>query len=435
MSNPLLRERGLSGERDEREHECETLHRVLLSVAGAVDEVLGRIMPARRGWGKPTPSFMDVGQSQGVGVPYDMLIPARRTLAYARGWFRTPRDVVEDEVVLDRDGTRVPATLVRPRDRSRDLPAWVVMHGITRPGRAHEQLVRFTRALAHAGIVTIVPEVPEWRDLELAPGLSAPSIAAAIRWLRTSGIVRDDPVGVVGFSFGAPHAIGAWADARLNDEVGAACGFGGYCSIRRTFHFMMTGQYEADGDTYWLQPDPYGRWIVAANYLPAVPGREDARDVAEALRTLAKYSGDVGAASWDPVYDPKIDELRRSIAEERRSLFDLFAAKSGAAVPMSEAAAMGEELEEAARRVEPAIDPTDVLSEVKGTVHLLHGRRDHLIPYSESICLAGALQRGTPRLAVTRLFGHSAQDRLPLLSSAVEIPRFTRALGAVLTAI
>ena len=57
---------------------------------------------------------------------------------------------------------------------------------------------------------------------------------------------------------------------------------------------------------------------------PFVPGHEDATDVAEALRTLAKHAGDVGAASWDPVYGPKIDELRRSVAEERRTLFDLF---------------------------------------------------------------------------------------------------------------
>jgi len=96
---------------------------------------------------------------------------------------------------------------------------------------------------------------------------------------------------------------------------------------------------------------------------------------------------------------------------------------------------MGEELEEAARRTEPAIDPTGVLGQVQGTVHLLHGRRDHLIPCSESIYLADALVKGTPRLTVTRLFGHSAQDRFPLLSSAVEVPRFIRSLGAVLTAI
>ena len=364
-----------------------------------------------------------------------MSIRIQRTLACTSAWFRTPHDVVEDEVMLDRNGTAAPATLVRPRNSSRDLPAWVVMHGITRPGRAHEQLVRFTRALAHAGIATIIPDVPEWRDLDLAPGLTTPSIAAAVQWLRGSGVVRDEPIGVVGFSFGAPHVIAAWADARVCDDIGAACGFGGYCSMRRTFHFMMTGQHNTGSTTEYLRPDPYGRWIVAANYLPFVPGHEDATDVAEALRTLAKHAGDVGAASWDPIYGPKIDELRRSVAEERRTLFDLFAPRSGAPVADAEAAAMGEQLEEAARRTEPAIDPTPALAEVTGTVHLIHGRRDHLIPYSESELLASTLSGGTPRLTVTRLFGHSAQDPFPLFASAVEIPRFARALGEVLAAL
>ena len=434
-SRSFLRECRLSDEGDEGENEGKALHEDLLNRAGAVDEIVGGIMPDPPSWGKTAGSDLPTRRTSVRGYLMNMSIRTQRTLAYTSAWFRAPEDVVEDEVTLDRDGTPVPATLVRPRDRSRDLPAWVVMHGVTRPGRAHGQLVRFTRALAHAGIATIVPEVPEWRDLELAPGLSAPSIAAAIRWLRDSGVVRDAPVGVVGFSFGAPHAIGSWADPRLRDEIGAACGFGGYCSIRHTFHFLMTGRHEVRGKTEHLRPDPYGRWIVAANYLPSVPGLEDATDVAEALRALAQHAGDVGAVAWDPRYDPAIDDLRRAVAEERRSVFDLFAPKSGAAVPESEAAAMGEMLEEAARRTEPAIDPTSVLAEVRGTVHLLHGRNDRLIPCSESDRLAEALTQADPRLTITRLFGHSAQDPFPLFSSVVEVPRFASALGAVLAAL
>lgn len=358
-----------------------------------------------------------------------------RTIAYTSAWLRQPDDAVEDELTLDRDGVAVPATLVRPRDRSRDLPAWVVMHGITRPGRAHGQLIRFTRALAHAGIATVVPEVPEWRELDLTPGLTAPSIAAAIRGLRETGAVRDAPVGVVGFSFGAPHAIAASADPRLEGEIAAACGFGGYCSLARTFHFMMTGLHDVDGRVDRLRPDPYGRWIAAANYLTLVPGHESADDVADALRTLAKHAGDVGTASWDPRYDPVISRLRARIDPARHSLFDLFAPRSGAVVPTAAAAEMGAMLEAAARGADPLLDPAPRLGKVRVPVHLLHGRKDHLIPFSESVRMAQALPATDARLTVTRLFGHSAQDRLPILSGLVEVPRFARALGAVLTAV
>ena len=362
-----------------------------------------------------------------------MLSSIQRTLSFTNAWLRPTVDVIEEEVAIDRDGTPLRATLVRPAVPSRDVPAWVVMHGITLPGRFHAQLVRFTRALAHAGIATIVPDVPEWRHLKLRPDLSVPSIAASVRWLRNSALIRDEPIGVVGFSFGAPHAIGAWADPKLRDEIGAACGFGGYCSLRHTFRFMMTGRYNIGGKEAYLKPDPYGRWVVAANYLTAVPGWEEATDVAEALRTLACHAGEIGATSWHALYDPIIHDLRGSIAKERQNLFDLFAPGSKADSPRHEAFLIGEQLEEAARLTDPALDPTSALGAVKGTVHLLHGRMDHLIPYSESQSLATALRGASPRLTITRLFNHSAQDAIPTWRSVVEIPRFGRALGSVLS--
>ena len=175
------------------------------------------------------------------------------------------------------------------------------------------------------------------------------------------------------------------------------------------------------------------RWIVAANYLTAVPGYEDATDVAEALRTLACHAGDIGATSWHALYDPIIHDLRGTIAMERRGLFDVFAPGSKAHAPRPEAFRIGEQLEEAARLTDPTLDPSSVLGAVRGTVHLLHGRVDHLIPYSESQRMAKALRVASPRLTITRLFNHSAQETIPTWRSVVEIPRFGRALGSVLS--
>ena len=49
---PFLRERGLSSEDDESESQNETLHKDLLSRAGAIDEFLVGIMPDLLTWGK-----------------------------------------------------------------------------------------------------------------------------------------------------------------------------------------------------------------------------------------------------------------------------------------------------------------------------------------------------------------------------------------------
>lgn len=357
-----------------------------------------------------------------------------RVVRYARAWVVGPDDVVEEEIGLDRDGTSIPATLVRPRGMPAPLPAWVVLHGITRPGRAHAQLVRFTRSVASAGLAAIVPDVPEWRELSLAPHLTVPTVAAAIRGIRDTGFVRGDRLGLVGFSFGAPHAVAAYADPRVRDDLAGVCGFGGYCSIEETIRFMMGGHHEWAGRSHRLRPDPYGRWIVAANYLTSIQEHREAGDVASALRTLAKHAGDVGAPSWDPVYDPKIRQLRAGVAEERRTLFDTLAPESHLDPddPRPELAAS---LAEAASLRDPAIDPRKTFAEVTGEVHILHGRRDHLIPFTEAHRLDGALVQADSRLTITRLFGHSSQERFPFWSALTEVPRFARALSDLLTVV
>lgn len=355
-----------------------------------------------------------------------------RTIRYARAWVAGPHHFVEEEIVLDREGVAVPATIVRPEGPERGLPAWIVMHGITRPGRAHTQLRRFTRAVASAGIASIIPEVPEWRELRLAPHLSTPTISAAVRGLRDTGLARDAPLGLVGFSFGAPHAIVSASHPTLSGDIAGVCGFGGYCRLDTTFRFMMSGRHEWAGESFRLEPDPYGRWIVAANYLAAIPGHEDATDVADGLRELAACAGDVGASSWDPVYDPVIERIRDGIAGERRPLFDRFAQRSDVPPNLEEHSALAEALAEAARAIDPMIDSAAALSEVDAPLSILHGRSDHLIPFTEAYRMREVLRTADPEVTVTRLFGHSAQDAFPFASALRELPMFARAIDRVL---
>lgn len=357
---------------------------------------------------------------------------SRRAAGYLRGWLGSPVRTVEDSLTLDRGDRTVDATLVRP-DVSRRVPTWVVLHGMTRPGRKHPQLVRFTRAMASAGVASIVPDVPEWRDLRLTPELSRPTVAAALTGIRRADRTEHERIGVIGFSFGAPHAVAVAGDPELSSAIGGAAGFGGYCDLEATFRFMMTGHFSAEGQEHYLKPDPYGRWIVGANFLTTVPDFADARGVAEALHDLATEAAVVGATSWDPVYDPFIRSRRERIEERWRPLFDQFAPESSVdrrdAVDARELATL---LANAAREVNPAIDPVPGLRRVRRPVSLMHGRNDHLIPWTESRQAEAALG-GPCQMTVTRLFGHTSHDRFPLTSAVTEVPRFLQALSRMLS--
>ncbi|MEM7415006.1 MAG: hypothetical protein AAF389_05870 [Gemmatimonadota bacterium] len=360
-----------------------------------------------------------------------MTSPSVRTLRYARAWTTGAYRYRESDVVVTRDGLDVPATIVRPVGDP-DPPSWVVLHGITRPGRAHAQLLRFTRSIATAGIATIVPDVPEWRDLQLRPDMSAPTVAAGLEGLRAAGLSRDRPVGVIGFSFGAPHAIAAVGQPALAGQVGGVAGFGGYLHLESTFTFMMYGRHTHDGVPHQIQPDPYGRWIVAANILTAIPGCEDAGDVASALHSLGAHSGDVGKVASDPIYDSFIRATRERVAPERRAMFDQFATPSTEARPEPDRD-WPTLLANAARFLDPRIDASDQLGHTPCPVTLMHGYRDNLIPCSEAQRIADAVGRPDTSVTVTRLLGHSAQERFRIGETLRDLPRFTRSLARVLS--
>jgi pimeloyl-ACP methyl ester carboxylesterase len=335
-----------------------------------------------------------------------------RTFRYTACWLTGRASLVTREVRLDRAGTPVPATLTMPARVGHPLPTWIVLHGITRPGRGHPTLVRFTRALASAGFAVVVPEVPEWRELSLATHLTVPTIRACLAALDAVDDVAHLPVGLVGFSFGAPQAIAASADPVLRGRIAGVVGFGGFCDLERTLRFQFTGEHEWGRERHHLRPDPYGRWIVGANYLTAIPGHEGRAAVADAPRR----------------------ELRRALSAEDRPVFDLFAPASPAEPDRVEGEAMALALADAGRRVEPALEATRSFGDVGGPVHILHGRQDHLIPFSEAFRLRNALPADAVAGAtVTSLFGHSAQDPFPgPIEGARETVSFFRALAGVL---
>ena len=338
-----------------------------------------------------------------------MLRGALRTVRYARGW-KAGAEVLVQETEIERDGERVPATLVLPQRRRGRLPGWIALGGVSRLGRFHPQLLRFAKALAASGAAVLLPEIPEWRRLRLSPRMTAPTVRGCIDELRNRSEVRPGKVGLIGFSFGAPQAAIAAAREELAEHVAGIVLFGGYCDLERTLRCQLTGDHEWDGIDYELSPDPYGRWVVAGNYLTDVPGLEDAGDVAAALRQLAVAASGRRIAAWKPDHDSLIEKLRAALPTGRRALFDLFATPTTAERPeREECLEMATRLARACERVEPLLGPARDLARVHLPTRLVHGRGDRLIPFTESLRLMEGLpESAKASVTVTGLFDHTA---------------------------
>lgn len=363
------------------------------------------------------------------------------TIRFLRQYLRPAGGTtVADEVSYQRGQELLPATLYRPAGAARPLPGWIVLHGLTRTGRHHASLVRFVHAVARAGNVVLVPEIPEWRELRVAPAITIDTIAAAVRALQQRDDVKHAHVGIFGFSFGATQALIAAADPGTAPLLRGIAAWGGYADIRRVFRFGLTGLHGIDGVTWQTRPDPYGAWIMAGNYLPHIPGYSGARSVADALHELALTAGERGVYAWDPVYDDDKRRLRARLGNDERDLFDLVAppttlSERERARDLDRALALAEALADTALRLDPLLDPAPFLPRVDVPVLLAHGRDDRLIPFSETLHLGRALPPERRRsLTITSLFQHSGgtQAGLGTLGTIREGLRFVLLLRRVL---
>lgn len=357
-----------------------------------------------------------------------------RTLRFLASWLARRSPVTEEEAECADAGERFPATVYAPESGRPAEARWIVLHGITRPGRAHPALTRFARALASSGARVVVPEIEEWTELRLTPERTVPAVRAVLAFLDGDTADARSRPGLVGFSFGAPQAVLASLDPELRGRLSGVAGFGGYCDLERTVAFHFTGEHAWEGRVHQHRPDPYGRWVIGANYLTGIPEHRDAEDVAGALWRLAALAGERRIESWDPSYDPVKRQLREGVAPARRRLFDLFAPPAGAAPDRDAAEALVPRLTAACREASRLMDPGPLLERPPCPVRLVHGRNDHLIPFTETLRLRRAFPEGSDVDAtITGLFAHS--DESPL-RAGVETLRegvtFVRALGEVL---
>ncbi|MFW6201210.1 MAG: dienelactone hydrolase family protein [Gemmatimonadota bacterium] len=362
------------------------------------------------------------------------------TRRFLRQYLRPRPDAVEERQIVYRRGAgALPATLYRPAGREEPFPGWVLLHGLTYRGRSHASLRRYARAVAAGGAVVMVPDIPEWRALRIEPSVTVPTIRAAVLHLDAREDTAPGRIAVMGFSFGATQALVAAADPELDGHLAAVASWGGYCDPGRTFRFALTGEHRWDGAVHRVEPDPYGRWIMASNYLTRVPGYESSGRVADALREIVLTAGRRNVPSRSMLRDPLRERLRAGLSADERRLFDLLAPPPDVdrddAGRMRAANELAESLAAAAVRVDPLIDPRAMLPDVPVRTLVAHGRDDRLVPYTESLHLRRHLpEDACVGCTITALFAHSGgtSPGLGVLGLGREVVRFGLVLRRIL---
>lgn len=279
----------------------------------------------------------------------------------------------------------------------------VLVPGLSEAGRRDARLVPFAESLARVGFLVVVPDLPAARRLS-ADAADAEAAAAAVRALPAT----PGPAGLAAISYAAGPAF----LAALRPEVAARLDFiatlGAYHDTEAMLTFLVTGAYRAPDAAAWRAgtPRPEALWLFVLANAAALP---DPRDVAWLRRTaearLARRPG------------PPVSEA----GEDARAVLALADERDPEAVP-GRIAALPEGLRSALARLSLA---DAELGRLGVCAILVHGTRDPVIPWTESVRLARALPRArlhlVPGLDHVDPAGLPLGGRLALLQAAEDL--------------
>jgi hypothetical protein len=291
--------------------------------------------------------------------------------------------VARHEVTVPIEGGRLAADLYRPAE---PRGAVLLVHGLSRAGRRHPEMVRLARLLARHRRLVLAPEFEGLAAFRLS-GREVDEVEAALRHLGRLGLPAD----VVGFSFGAGPALLAAARVPALRATGS---FGGYADLRHVIGFVTTGVHRHRDRRYWTPQQEYNRWKL----LSLLAGfAEDGPDRAR-LGTIAEQK----------LANPGVDTrpLAADLGEGGRRLLALAENRREEALP-----GLVARLPPGARRALEALSPLAAVPRLHGRLLLAHGRADDSIPFTESLHLADAAGPQA-RVVILRSFHHTGPRSL-----------------------
>jgi len=268
-----------------------------------------------------------------------------------------------------------------------------LLHGLHPAGHRDRRIVSLGAALAHAGAVTIAPQLESFANLDLL-SIGPLDLTKRLAEIRDTLFPKRPSIAIVAPSFAASLSLVAANIESPRIDISGVLSVGAFFDILETLKFAI------DSPT----ADKYGKLVASLNMAQVV----NSSAVTHLRQEVRSYLRDWGIGIDDeselPRDGPPTSETAVDISERLHNLTP----------------------SQRARLV--ALSPHHIVPTGRARTLLLHGESDTVIPPNHSVRMANHLaQNGVPvRLRVTRLLDHSAVK--PRLNDIIAVLKLWRDL-------
>jgi pimeloyl-ACP methyl ester carboxylesterase len=288
-----------------------------------------------------------------------------------RSWLQraTPPPRVHSTTLAAR-GVRFAADVYEPGGGHRQ--PLLLVPGMVPEGKGDPRVPPFAAAMARAGFLVVVPDLPSFQSLVVQPA-NVRELAAAIEAVaERRDLAPDGRTGVFGVSFAGGIAMLAALDSTVARRISFLVTMGAYADLDSVLTFLATGRTFVRGRAHAVEPDPYSQLVFVRTYEQFLPRARDR----ELLEAMARRRFD----------DPRapLGDLADSLSPEGRLPYDLFAA----ARPTPVSALLGRLPAELERRMAALSPERHDLSGLRVPLFLAHAWDDGTVPVGETWRLA-----------------------------------------------
>jgi fermentation-respiration switch protein FrsA (DUF1100 family) len=285
----------------------------------------------------------------------------------------------------------------------------VLVPGAVPEGKDHESLVGLARTLARVRFAVLTPDLSGYRELKIRPD-QIREVADAFRYLvEHQELAPAGRAGIGAFSFAVGPAVLATLEQDIRDRVRFVFGVGAYHDLRHAIRFFTTGYFEEEGELRSAEFSEYGRLVFAKSVQDQLRDPTDRATLEVMVEEKMK----------NPAAD--LSALAGELGPEGQSVYHLLTNADPERTP-----ALISGLPE---------ETVAMIDALRARLILVHGKNDELIPYTESIALAGAAAPSRSRvIIVNNALGHVDLRFSGLLSAQFwtqELPDAFRVLRAV----